>query len=65
MRVLWLEITTDEYELPLAVADTATELAVMSGHCRTKVQRNMWRWKNGKMPRCRYRKVEIDEEETE
>lgn len=29
--ILWLKVTKDEYQLPLAVADTAAELARMTG----------------------------------
>ena len=29
MKVLWMKITKDEYELPVAVAETAAELARM------------------------------------
>ena len=29
MKVIWMKITKDEYELPVAVADTAAELARM------------------------------------
>ena len=29
MKVIWMKITKDEYELPVAVADTAVELAKM------------------------------------
>ena len=30
-KYLWLCVTADEYELPLAVAETSTELALMVG----------------------------------
>ena len=59
---VWMEITLDEYELPVAVADTSFELSRMRGFEKRKVLKDMWRWKNGKMPNCRYRKVEIDDE---
>lgn len=29
--IIWMEVTKDEYELPIAVADTAQELAKMCG----------------------------------
>lgn len=30
-RFLWMEVSNDEYELPLAVADSALELAKVLG----------------------------------
>ena len=30
-RFLWLEVTKDEYELPVAVADSAAELSEVLG----------------------------------
>lgn len=60
--VIWMEVTPDELELPVAVADTSFELSRMRGFEKRKVLKDMWRWKNGKMPNCRYRKVEIDDE---
>lgn len=34
---LWLAVTPDQYELPLAVADTAEQLAAMFGLIRGSV----------------------------
>ena len=31
MKAIWMKITKDEYELPLAVAESATDLARMLG----------------------------------
>lgn len=62
-KCLWMEVTLDEYELPVAVADTATQLSRMRGHCSHKVTDDYYKYTHGKMDRCRYRKVEIDEEE--
>lgn len=55
-RFLWLEVTKDEYELPVAVADSAAELSevlgldadsVMSSYSRAK-RKGCW---------CKYKKV--------
>ena len=62
MGVLYMQVTMDEYELPLAVADNATELArmlklkpdsvrSMMHHCK----KNGWK--------CCYVKVEVDDDE--
>lgn len=36
-KYLWLKVTKDEYELPLLVADSSTELAKMLGLSKTSV----------------------------
>ena len=36
-KYLWLKVTKDEYELPLIVADTSTELALRLGLSKTSV----------------------------
>lgn len=36
-KYLWLAVTPDQYELPLAVADTAEQLAAMFGMTRGSV----------------------------
>lgn len=59
---IWMEVTQDEYELPVAVADTSFELCRMRGLEKRTVLKDLWRWKNGKAKRCKYRKVEIDDE---
>lgn len=55
-RFLWMEVSKDEYELPLAVADSAAELSevlgldadsVMSSYSRAK-RKGYW---------CKYKRV--------
>ena len=68
MKTLWLKVTRDEYELPVAVADTITELAEMCGVMRGTIASQMSRVNNPNSPRKKtvYRKVEIDDgEDTE
>ena len=60
---VWMEITLDEYELPVAVADTSFELARMRGVEKRTVLKYLWKWKNGKLKNCKFRKVEIDDDE--
>ena len=60
---VWMEITLDKYELPLAVADTSTELSRMRGLEKRTVLKTLWRWKSGKLKNCKFRKVEIDDDE--
>ena len=61
-RYFWLAVTADEYELPLAVEDTAAALARRLGS-RGKNERYR-RTKKGPIPgfgtRYKIRKVEVD-----
>ena len=71
-RYLWLAVTADEYELPLAVENTAAELARRLGVSEDTVRVMDYRGKNeryrktrkGPMPgfgtRYKVRKVEVD-----
>ena len=71
MRImtLWMEITNDEYELPVAVADTATELAKLRGVSRSGIHSAMLKYKSrqennkNKVPFCKYKKIEIEEDD--
>lgn len=71
-RYLWMAVTADEYELPLAVEDTAAALARWLGVSENTVRTVEYRGKNeryrrtkkGPMPgfgtRYKVRKVEVD-----
>lgn len=71
-RYLWMAVTADEYELPLAVEDTAAALARRLGVSENTVRTVEYRGKNeryrrmkkGPMPgfgtRYKVRKVEVD-----
>lgn len=62
--VLWMKVTDDEYELPLAVADTASELARMCGLNKNGVLVAISNAKRRKT-KCQYVKVVIDDEDQE
>ena len=57
---LYMEITPDEYELPVRVTDNVGELASM---CKVD-KRYIWRYlnhvKNGKIKKPRFIKVEVE-----
>lgn len=71
-RYLWLAVTADEYELPMAVEDTAAALARRLGVSEDTVRVMEYRGKNeryrrtkkGPIPgfgtRYKIRKVEVD-----
>lgn len=71
-QYLWMAVTADEYELPMAVEDTAAALARRLGVSENTVRTVEYRGKNeryrktrkGPMPgfgtRYKVRKVEVD-----
>lgn len=60
---LYMEITTDEYELPVAVADTPTDLARLLNVTRSSVWQCLHR--NKGIKKSKYIEVEIEEDENE
>jgi ribosomal protein L7Ae-like RNA K-turn-binding protein len=63
MMTLWMAVTADKYELPIAVADTGLELGRMLGISSSAITHAMKRG-YGKRHTQRYLKVELQEEET-
>ena len=60
-RKVYMEVTRDRYSLPIAVADTPTELAKMRG---VKVQQVYQALKNeSKLKKPRFVRVDVEEEE--
>ena len=61
MSYLYMKITTDRYELPLAVADTGEELAKICGVSINNVYNTIRKARiNGH--RCQYVRVELEGE---
>lgn len=60
---VWMEVTRDRYELPVAVADSAAELAEITGKRKNTISSNISKQKqrNGKRP-CQYVKVYIGDD---
>ena len=59
---IWMMVTMDKYELPLAVADTARELSELTGYHVGSIVTGASGVKNGKLKRSHFRKVKIGEE---
>lgn len=51
---LWLKVSGDRYELPLAVADTAAELAKLCGVTVNTIYSQMSRVRSGVLTSCPY-----------
>ena len=60
---LWLKVTKDKYELPLAVADTAAELGRMLGVSGNTIRTMACKYSKGKIKTSKYRKVVINEDD--
>lgn len=60
-KVLWLEVTQDEFELPVAVAGDQHELARMRGVTPEHIKYNWYAYMHGRTTRCKYRRVEVEE----
>lgn len=60
---LWMKVSEDEYELPLAVADSAEELSAMTGRTAGSIQAMVSKYKHGKKYCGYWRTVEIEEDD--
>ena len=58
-KVVWMAVTLDKYELPVAIADTAEALGKLLGVSGSTVQSAVSRAKRYGY-KCRYVKVVID-----
>ena len=60
---VYMEVTQDPLELPLAVAETARELADMTGVKVDAVYQSISRRQRGERKRTRFIRVTVDEDE--
>lgn len=60
-KTLYMKVTNDEYELPVAVADSQRELARMLGISNTVISHAIGMVKHGVLKNSTYKIVEIDE----
>lgn len=60
-KYIWICCEADEYELPIAVADTARELGEMVGFSKHNVELNALRGYNGRCIGIKFVKVINDE----
>lgn len=61
--MLYMAVTADKYELPLAVAKNAKKLSRMTGYSRTTIDSSISKRRNGKNRGIKFVKVEESEEE--
>lgn len=59
---LYLEVTLDRYELPVAVADSLSELAEMTGFKKSYIATAISKYISGDKPNSQFRRVTVDDE---
>ena len=62
MKIIWLKVTHDEYELPVAVGDSLADLAKLLKVSRNTIASSYSHFLHGGKWSS-YRKVEIEEDE--
>lgn len=62
---MWMKVTRDKYELPVAVAETVYELADMLGVTVNSIYSSMYHFRKGNTKSTPYRKVEEGEDDAE
>lgn len=60
--MVWMEVTKDKYQLPVAVADSLKELSEITGVSRNAISQSACRMRSGQHLRGRFLSVEINEE---
>lgn len=58
-KSIWMKITSDRFELPVAVADTAVELAKLCGVTANGIYSQMSRVRSGELESCPYLRITI------
>lgn len=59
---VYIHVTRDKYELPLAIADSPSELARITGANRGTVASTLSLFRSGKYKHPQYQEVEIDDD---
>ena len=61
-KYIYIKVTKDKYEFPLAVADTADELAILIGATANTIYKNIFEEEHGGCRSC-YKRVLLDDME--
>ncbi|MBQ1570286.1 MAG: hypothetical protein IIZ78_04095 [Clostridiales bacterium] len=64
-QMIWMMVTTDKYELPMAVADSAGELARKCGCTENNIYSTVCHYEHGKLKTAKFRRVEVDLDEND
>lgn len=60
---IFMKVTKDEFELPIAIADSQAELARMLGMPKAAVNSNYSKIRSGKVKVSTFKEVEIDDDD--
>ncbi len=60
--IIWMKVTHDKYELPVAIADSAAELARKLGVSKGSIESSVSRQKRGLNLHSIYRRVEVEDD---
>ena len=60
---MWIKVTNDKYELPVAVGETAVELAEMLGVTTDVIYSSVSHFKAGRIKKSLYLKIEEGDED--
>lgn len=61
-QYIWMKVTRDKYELPVAVADTAVELARIVGTTKNAVVSSVSHLEHGRKRYCSYVRIRLEDE---
>ena len=61
-NAIYMQVTTDEYELPVAVANSIGELAEITGFTYNQIATRISWVKSGKIKKKEFVKVEVSDE---
>lgn len=59
---IWMKVTKDKYEFPVAIADSSEELGRIVGVKASTIRSAVCGLKDGTRKRSQYRKVVVEEE---
>lgn len=64
MVYIWMKVTQDEFELPLAIADSSTELAIICGTTANNIRSTVAKGRSGIIKNPSFIVVKVEEGET-
>lgn len=59
---IYMKVTKDKYELPVAIANSVQELARICNTTANNIYVEMWQQSTGKRKTSRYHKVEVEDD---
>lgn len=63
LKKLYMMVSSDKYELPLAIADSPDELSKMTGFKPSYIKTAISKYLSGDKPNLQFRRIEYEESE--